>query len=257
MLIRNVEPSPDGQWIAFSTEGRQEDIFVVRSDGSELRQLTNDIDRDRGVSWTPDGARIIFYSTRAGGYDAWGVRTDGSELKQLTKGFQVNFPIVSPDGKRLYLFDLADARIAKLDGGAVATETETLPRLPGGDGFFANGWSPDGSRLVGTGWSQRADLFVYTPADKTYKVVVSDVFGASKSDDLFEGASLRVSVKWIDDRRVIMSTAHNNLTVVDVTTKQVRVVAPVSDVVASRNGRTLLAGGRQSEADIWMLKLKE
>src|SRR5439155_14363243 len=47
ILIFSFDISPDGQWIAFSNSGLQEDLFVSRIDGSELRQITNDPARDR------------------------------------------------------------------------------------------------------------------------------------------------------------------------------------------------------------------
>ena len=40
--------SPDGEWVAFRSRGQKEDLFLVRSDGSGLRQLTDDPHRDRG-----------------------------------------------------------------------------------------------------------------------------------------------------------------------------------------------------------------
>jgi serine/threonine protein kinase len=52
--------SPDGNWIVFRSEGQQEDLYVARSDGSELRKLTDDLHRDRGPKWSRDGQRIAF-----------------------------------------------------------------------------------------------------------------------------------------------------------------------------------------------------
>ena len=50
--------SPDGQWLALHNLGeRQEDIFVGRVDGSELRRLTDDLARDRFPRWAPTAGR--------------------------------------------------------------------------------------------------------------------------------------------------------------------------------------------------------
>src|SRR5271154_3733178 len=48
--------SPDGNWIAFSSnrEGNY-DVFVVPSAGGEPRQLTFNSANDDVVGWTPDG----------------------------------------------------------------------------------------------------------------------------------------------------------------------------------------------------------
>ncbi len=53
--------SRDGRWLLFTNQGeRQEDIFVSRTDGSELRRITDDMARDRAPVWSPDGQEIAF-----------------------------------------------------------------------------------------------------------------------------------------------------------------------------------------------------
>ena len=69
--LLSPDVSPDGEWIAFRSLGGQEDLLVVRSDGTGLRKLTDDPHRDRGPSWSPDGKRIAFYSNRGGKYAVW------------------------------------------------------------------------------------------------------------------------------------------------------------------------------------------
>jgi len=73
--------SPDGEWITFYFGGKQEDIFVIRKDGSGLRQLTDDVYKDRAPRWSPDGKRIAFYSNRGGKYEIWTIEADGSGLR--------------------------------------------------------------------------------------------------------------------------------------------------------------------------------
>lgn len=253
MLLRSHEPSPDGEWIAFSTEGRQEDVFVVRRDGSEMRQLTNDADRDRGVSWWPDGSRVVFYSARGGQYDAWSIRTDGSGLTQLTRGLKVNFPVVSPDGKRLALFDLDRAAIARIDG-SVATTAESLPPLPGTtDKFVPTGWSPDGTRLAGTEWLARERLYVYSIAGKKYEVLTpGGHLSDSNMDDSYTAGS-RGNAKWIDDQRILFQTLDGRLLVVDLMKKTRTVVAQTNAAAIASNARTFLDSTRALDTDVWQV----
>lgn len=253
MLLRSHEPSPDGEWIAFTTEGRQEDVFVVRRDGSEMRQLTNDADRDRGVSWWPDGSRVVFYSARGGQYDAWSIRIDGSGLTQLTRGLKVNFPVIAPDGKRLALFDLDRAGIATFDG-SVATTAEWLPPLPGTtDKFVPSGWSPDGTRLVGTEWMARQRLYVYSLAGKTYEVLTPDgKMSDSNMDNSFTGGT-RGHAKWIDDQRILFQTLDGRLIVVDLVKKTQSVVAQSNAAAIASNGRTFLDTTRVLDTDVWQV----
>ena len=64
--IRDHEVSPDGEWIAFTEAGVQEDLFVARVDGTQYRRLTDDAFRDRGPAWAPDGDahRVLLGSVR-------------------------------------------------------------------------------------------------------------------------------------------------------------------------------------------------
>src|SRR5271169_740744 len=67
---RDVYPrfSPDGNWIAFSSnrEGNY-DVYVIPATGGKPRQLTFHSADDNVVNWTPDGKNILFTSVRGNG----------------------------------------------------------------------------------------------------------------------------------------------------------------------------------------------
>jgi Tol biopolymer transport system component len=85
--------SPDGRLIAFNTRfvgspGPQ--IWVVRPDGSGLRQLTFPTSSDYSYDpqWSPDSTKLVFQSfhpeINGGQQDLWIVDADGTKLTQLT-----------------------------------------------------------------------------------------------------------------------------------------------------------------------------
>src|SRR5947209_342498 len=60
--------SPDGRWIAFSSDrDGNYDVYVVASEGGKPRQLTWHTANDSVVGWTPDGKNIVFSSARGKG----------------------------------------------------------------------------------------------------------------------------------------------------------------------------------------------
>lgn len=77
--------SPDGRKIAFTSDrdGNLE-IYVMNSDGSGLRRLTDDPSNDEYPTWSPDGQWIAFHSDRDGDIDIYIMRPNGSDLRQLT-----------------------------------------------------------------------------------------------------------------------------------------------------------------------------
>src|SRR5262249_49731093 len=78
------DPSPVDDRLAFISTREHEDLFVSRSDGSGLVQLTNDAAGERFPRWSPDGRRIAYFSNRSGRNQIWVVNPDGSGLRQLT-----------------------------------------------------------------------------------------------------------------------------------------------------------------------------
>jgi Tol biopolymer transport system component len=92
----------DGLWQPTSLE-----LFVMNSDGSDLRQVTTASAASFAPFFHPDGTRIIFSTNITsqqgrGEFDLYMVNVDGSGLERITHavGFD-GFPMWSPDGRKL------------------------------------------------------------------------------------------------------------------------------------------------------------
>ena len=157
--------SPDGQWVAYrdSTRGINEDdeIAVVRADGSDRRILTDDPANDWGPDWSPDGRSIVFNSDRGGSLlRGYLMDPDGTNVRPLGVDAWVEYPSFSPDGRRLAFMGTVGSNyevfVADVASGAVRQLTDA----PGQDGWPA--WSPDGTTIA---FSSVRDDCAFAPPD--------------------------------------------------------------------------------------------
>src|SRR6185295_13937361 len=90
--VQTPTVGPGDREIAFlSDSGGHANLWVVRADGRELRQITYELDPTvtLGVPvWSPDGSAIAFVSSRGNtgrGFGIWVVNPDGGNLRQVVK----------------------------------------------------------------------------------------------------------------------------------------------------------------------------
>ena len=128
--------------IAFISErdGNKE-IYVMNSDGSEQKNLTNNPAGDYSSSWSPDGKKIAFTSGRDGNGEIYVMNADGSEHKRLTnnRAFDM-FPSWSPDGKKIAFQSKRDGNGEIYVMNSDGTEQKRLTNNPALD--FLSSWLP-------------------------------------------------------------------------------------------------------------------
>lgn len=154
--------SPDGQWIAFSSNRAHytappeqgtphTDIWVMRADGSEARRITTDPANDNDPSWMPDGESLVFSSDRDSRGDLYRVRLSDGHTERLTRNFvgRALMPAVSPDGRQV-AFGGQTLRM----GQFWAYQVHVLDLSTGESGPLASSggacwpsWTPDGRAL--------------------------------------------------------------------------------------------------------------
>jgi Tol biopolymer transport system component len=112
----------DGQIVYSSQASGQMDLWIMKADGSNQRQITTNSRNNHHPAVTPDGRYIVFTSDRRGTPNIWRVDIDGSNPKQLTSGSGETNPNCTPDGKGVVYTLLGAGKPTvwrvSIDGGA-------------------------------------------------------------------------------------------------------------------------------------------
>ena len=169
LAMRPPQWSPDGKRLAFAGDDGESglSIYMVRTDGTELRRLTRTLS---GPSWSPDGERIAYARADGDEVAIYTIAADGTDARRVTaipevvwvpsRPSQVYILTVewSPDGSKILFVEnreLAghDCDSPTTDGVyVVGADGSGLERLgvtkPDIYLYAAAAWSPDGTRIA-------------------------------------------------------------------------------------------------------------
>jgi serine/threonine protein kinase len=246
LLVSDV--STDGQWIAMISSGVQEDVYLIRSDGTGLKQLTNDTHKDRRARFSPDGSRLIFDSNRSGRFELWQINIDGSSLSQLTS--------TTGPGLLQAVWSNSGREVAFSRGGGVpgilnlaTRETRSLaPLSPGGTWNGLTSWSPDGRGIAFhvIGAKGPAGIGIHWLSDNSVVRLTN------------EGAA----PVWLADSRRLLYETGIELHLFDAVSRRDRVILrtdPNAIELGSRSGGVhewIYYSLLSTEADIWSFELQ-
>lgn len=167
---RHPSWSPDGSMICYESYGDEDsgttvanaNIYVVNSDGTGIRRLTNDLSYEGKPSWLPqDGSKIAFVYIKNEGdgysnYHIFVMNTDGNNWVQLTdRNITVNNqdPDWSPNGTKILFTGDGDKNqgVFSID---LKDKSQTFIGVIGG----SPKWSPDGTKIITDGWYSEGNI---------------------------------------------------------------------------------------------------
>jgi eukaryotic-like serine/threonine-protein kinase len=243
--------SPNGEWLAFNTWAKQEDLFVVKTDGSGLSQLMDDAYQDRGPRWSPDGKRLAFFSNRSGKYEAWTIAFDGSDLRQITNhpDNMVVSPFWSPDGTRLACTIYGIRSILVNLQQPEKRETPLNVEVQNFHGYFqAWSWSRDGRTIAG---------YLINPDGSEAGIGIYSI-DLNKFEKL---TTYGMDPVWLSDDRRLLFYNDGRIDILNIDTKKTHPILSLGgpQTVAkrgfalSRDDRVIYFSQSTTEADIWLL----
>jgi TolB protein len=151
VVIENQTPvvSPDGSRIAFlSNRDGQDDLYVMRADGTKVTRLTRTAEQESAPYWSADSRTIRFsvWGKDSSRIDSIGI--DGTNQKTIgtVPGRMVG---LSADGKRVFVaqgtWTEVKLLLTDLDGSNPKQLTD------GSSVVWSPKWSPDGKVIAFTG----------------------------------------------------------------------------------------------------------
>lgn len=207
--INEMSISPNGKEIAFIARG---EVFVTSVDKSFTKRLTNTPERERFVSWGPEGKSVIYSSERNGKWSVFKTEKVREEepffyaatlVKEeaLINNKKENYLAeYSPDGKKIAFIE--DRRTLKIRDVKTKKEVTLLTpkdlyHMRDGDKYFT--WSPDSKWLL-VDWSK-------TLSNSEVLLIAAD---GSKKVNLNESGYYDSSPKWVNGGKQMIWFSNRN-----------------------------------------------
>ena len=143
LWLRHALAAQKSQIVFTSTRDGNPEIYVMDSDGTNQKRLTENQAENWRPAWSPDGTKIAFVSNQNGGFvQIYVMDADGKNRMKLTDGEWDENPDWSPDGQKIAFTRRVGRRghvtVMDADGHNVFKLT---------DGQVPS-WFPDGQKIA-------------------------------------------------------------------------------------------------------------
>jgi len=232
--------SMDGHNIAFARriEGKDQ-IFVMDSEGGNLKRVTHNAANNSSPRWSPDGSKLIFHTDRDGNFEIYITSVDG-ELAQLTDNAADDLaPDWSPDGNRIAFSSNRNGKqhiyVMDADGSSLAQITNSTAE------DTEPAWAPDGKRIAFTSLRD---------GNKDVYVIGAD---GSNPRRLTDDPRIDSSPRWSRDGRISFTSnrdGQSGIYVMDDAGQNVRklpTIAAAGDAAWAPDGRKVAFVSRSTE----------
>jgi len=190
--LMSLDGTTDGRIVYLDFSGSATEIWIMKADGTEKRQLTSDGFVKATISVSPDGQHILYTCYRSGSFDIWRVGLDGGNPRQLTTNESLAvYPVGTPDGKWVVFQSFHDGKWAlwkvSIDGGQTIRLTDTQNTSPD--------ISPDGKWIA-----------CLTPDEKTstkWRIAILPIEGGAPTKLIDQPPNLFSRPKWSPDGRAL------------------------------------------------------
>ncbi|NIS81633.1 MAG: hypothetical protein GTO14_15830 [Anaerolineales bacterium] len=161
--------------IAFVADWDGDDeIYLVKADGNDLRQLTANEAIDVGPEWSPDGNRIAYAAGGPDNLKLYVIHPDGSGRRLLASNWPVDGVSLSwsSQGDKIAVASENDILSVSVEDDMVTNLTADVPF----SAFFPT-WSPNGDKLVFLGTIARLSyaMFIVNYDGTGYKMLNSEL----------------------------------------------------------------------------------